>query len=227
MDLAVKATKLKKVYHLPGEDIVALKEIDFEINKGEFISIMGPSGAGKTTLLNLIGCLDKLTSGEIEVKGYKLKELSKKDLRHIRRNSIGFVFEEYLLISTLTALENIQLPLIFANNYRNNPRPNELLEKIGLSKRSSHLPYELSGGEIQRVAIARALANNPHLLLADEPTGNLDTKNAQALFTFLRQLNISEGLTILVATHNTKLAYQSDRVIHLMDGCIEKDERLR
>jgi len=136
------------------------------------------------------------------------------------------VFEDFFLISSLNALENVQLPLIFARNYKNNNKPRDLLKRVGLSHRLTHFPNELSGGELQRVAVARALANNPEVLLADEPTGNLDTKNAQELFSLFRNLNREEGLTIVVATHNVKLGYSADRVIHLNDGKIEKDERL-
>lgn len=206
---AVKAKRLKKLYATGAEEIVALKEIDVEIKNGEFVAIMGPSGAGKSTFLNLVGHLDIPTSGDLNVV----------------TNNIGFVFEEFLLISSLNALENVQLPLIFAGNYRNNNRPEELLERVGLANRLTHLPKELSGGELQRVAVARALVNSPRLILADEPTGNLDTKNAQGLFNLFRQLH-KEGLTVIVATHNTKLGYQTDRVIHLSDGKITKDEKL-
>lgn len=225
-EFAVKANKLKKVYSSEAEEIIALKEIDAEIKKGEFVTIMGPSAAGKTTFLNLVGCLDILSSGKLEVLGNSPRELNEGDLSHIRIDNIGFVFEEFFLISSLNALENVQLPLIFAGNFKNNTRPKEVLAKVGLSHRLTHFPKELSGGELQRVAVARALVNNPKILLADEPTGNLDTNNAQGLFNLFRDLNRKEGLTILVATHNVKLGYLADRVIHLSDGNIIKDERL-
>lgn len=225
-EFAVRASKLKKVYSSEAEEIVALKEIDVEIRRGEFVTIMGPSGAGKTTFLNLVGCLDILSSGQLEVLGYSPTELDEGNLSRIRIANIGFVFEEFFLISSLNVWENVQLPLIFAKHYKNNTRPKELLERVGLSHRLTHFPKELSGGELQRVAVARALVNNPKILLADEPTGNLDTKNAQGLFDLFGDLNRKEGLTILVATHNVKLGYQTDRVIHLSDGNIEKDERL-
>ena len=224
--IIVEARKLKKVYSSEAEEIIALKEIDIGIKKSEFVAIMGPSGAGKTTFLNLVGCLDILSSGRLEVLGYIPSELNEGNLSRIRIENIGFVFEEFFLISSLNALENVQLPLIFAKNYKNNTRPKELLERVGLAHRLTHFPKELSGGELQRVAVARALVNNPRILLADEPTGNLDTKNAKRLFDLFRDLNRKEGLTILVATHNTKLAYLADRVIHLRDGKIEEDERL-
>ena len=219
---ALIADKLKKVYSSTSQKIVALKEIDLKIEKGEFVTIMGPSGAGKTTFLNLIGCLDKPTSGKLNVLGCDPTGLNEYKLSRIRVEKIGFVFEDFFLISSLNALENVQLPLIFSRNYKNNSRPRDLLKRVGLSHRLTHFPNELSGGELQRVAVARALANNPEILLADEPTGNLDTKNAQELFSLFRNLNREEGVTIVVATHNVRLGYSTDRVIHLNYGKIEK-----
>jgi len=225
-ELVVKASKLKKEYSSVSQKIIALKEIDIEIKKSEFVTIMGPSGAGKTTFLNLVGCLDRPTSGKLDILGCDPTKFNEEKLSRIRVEKIGFVFEDFFLISSLNSLENVQLPLIFARNYKNNNRPIDLLKRVGLSHRLTHFPNELSGGELQRVAVARALANNPEVLLADEPTGNLDTRNAQELFSLFRNLNKEEGLTIVVATHNVKLGYSADRVIHLNDGKIEKDERL-
>jgi putative ABC transport system ATP-binding protein len=225
-DFAIRANKLKKIYSSEFEKIVALKEIDVEIKEGEFVTVMGPSGAGKTTFLNLVGCLDKPTSGRLDILGCNPIELNEGKLSHVRVDKIGFVFEEFFLISSLNALENVQLPLIFARNYKNNNRPSTLLKRVGLDHRLTHFPNELSGGELQRVAVARALVNNPQILLADEPTGNLDTKNAQGLFDLFRELNREEGLTIVVATHNLRLGHSTDRIIHLKDGKIEQDERL-
>jgi len=225
-ELAIKASKLKKEYSSVSQKIIALKEINIEIKKSEFIAIMGPSGAGKTTFLNLVGCLDEPTSGKLDILGCDPTKFNEEKLSSIRAEKIGFVFEDFFLISSLNSLENVQLPLIFARNYKNNNRPKDLLKRVGLSHRLTHFPNELSGGELQRVAVARALANNPEVLLADEPTGNLDTKNAQELFSLFRNLNKEEGLTIVVATHNVKLGYSAGRVVHLNDGKIEKDERL-
>ena len=225
-DSAISANKLKKVYSSAFEKIVALKEIDIEIKKGEFVTIMGPSGAGKTTFLNLVGCLDRPTSGRLDILGCNPIELNEGKLSRIRVDKIGFVFEEFFLISSLNALENVQLPLIFAKNFKNNINPETLLKRVGLDHRLTHFPNELSGGELQRVAVARALVNNPQILLADEPTGNLDTKNAQGLFDLFRELNREEGLTIVVATHNLRLGHSTGRIIHLNDGKIEQDERL-
>ena len=222
----VKANKLKKEYSSASQKIIALKEIDVEIKKGEFVAIMGPSGAGKTTFLNLIGCLDRPTSGKLDILGCDPTKFNEEKLSRIRAEKIGFVFEDFFLISFLNALENVQLPLIFTRNYKNNNRPRDLLKRVGLDHRLTHFPNELSGGELQRVAVARALANNPEILLADEPTGNLDSRNAQELFNLFRDLNREKGLTIVVATHNVRLGYSADRVIHLNDGKIEKDERL-
>jgi len=222
----VKADKLKKIYSSTSQKIIALKKIDVEIKKGEFVTIMGPSGAGKTTFLNLIGCLDRPTSGKLDILGCDPTKFNEEKLSRIRVEKIGFVFEDFFLISFLNALENVQLPLIFARNYKNNNRPRDLLKRVGLDHRLTHFPNELSGGELQRVAVARALANNPEILLADEPTGNLDSRNAQELFNLFRDLNREKGLTIVVATHNVRLGYSADRVIHLNDGKMEKDERL-
>ena len=222
----VKADKLKKVYSSASQKIIALKEIDIEIKKGEFVTIMGPSGAGKTTFLNLVGCLDRPTSGKLDILGCDPTKFNEEKLSRIRVEKIGFVFEDFFLISFLNALENVQLPLIFARNYKNNNRPRDLLKRVGLDHRLTHFPNELSGGELQRVAVARALANNPEILLADEPTGNLDSRNAQELFNLFRDLNRKKGLTIVVATHNVRLGYSTDRVIHLNDGKMAKDERL-
>ena len=183
-ELVVKASKLKKEYSSVSQRIIALKEIDIEIKKSEFVAIMGPSGAGKTTFLNLVGCLDGLTSGKLNILGCDPTGLNEDKLSRIRVEKIGFVFEDFFLISSLNALENVQLPLIFARNYKNNNRPRDLLKRVGLDHRLTHFPNELSGGELQRVAVARALANDPEVLLADEPTGNLDSRNAQELFPY-------------------------------------------
>ncbi len=223
----VRGKKLKKIYRLPAEDIVALKGIDFEIQKGEFVAVIGPSGAGKTTLLNLIGCLDGVSSGNLEVLGYDLSKAKEKHLPKIRRKNIGFIFQEFYLIPSLTALENVELSLHFSRLPKENGRATEILKSVGLGKRINHFPRELSGGEMQRVAIARALITSPEILLADEPTGNLDTRNTQGIFSLFRELNQTEGITIVVATHNIKFGYQSDKVIHLVDGNIDREERIK
>ena len=224
--VAIKTNKLNKVYSSEFQNTIALKEINLEIEEGEFVSIMGPSGAGKTTFLNIIGFLDKHSSGNLSVFGHNPIEFNEEELSRIRGERVGFVFEDFLLIPSLNALENVQLPLIFAKNDKGNEIPKILLKKVGLGHRLTHYPNELSGGELQRVAVARALSNNPKILLADEPTGNLDTRNARELFILFRNLNKEEGITIVVATHNVKLGHSADRIIHLNDGKIERDERL-
>ncbi len=222
----LNAEGLRKIYHLYAEEIIALKGISLAIKKGEFVSIMGPSGAGKTTFLNLAGCLDKPTSGKLEVLGNDLNSLNEGQDRNMRLHHVGFVFQEFFLVKELTALENVQLPIIFADDTKNLSWAKHLMERVGLDKRMNHLPKELSGGEMQRVAVARALANKPDILLADEPTGNLDTKNAQGIYDLFRELREEANITIIAATHNVKLAYQADRVIHLREGNVEKDERV-
>jgi ABC-type lipoprotein export system ATPase subunit len=216
--LIVKAEKLTKVYKLLAEDIKAVNAIDLEINSGEFVSIMGPSGSGKTTLLDMIGCLDSITSGRLEILGKDVSKMKENKLVNLRRGKIGFVFQDFSLIPTLTALENVQLASYFAGNSLNTQKSMAFLEKVGLGHRFNHLPKQLSGGEKQRVAIARALAIEPEFLLADEPTGHLDTENSQEILNLFKQLNQKEGLSIIVATHDQKLGSQTKRTIYLQDG---------
>jgi putative ABC transport system ATP-binding protein len=218
--LIVKAKNLTKVYKLFAEDIVAVNKVDLEISSGEFVSIMGPSGSGKTTLLDMIGCLDSITSGQLEILGNDVSETKESKLVNIRRGKIGFIFQDFSLIPSLTAIENIQLTLYFAGVKQETQKSIALLERVGLGHRINHLPRQLSGGEKQRVAIARALATEPKFLLADEPTGHLDTENSQEVFNIFKQLNQEKGLTIIVATHDTELGSQAKRVIYLQDGKI-------
>jgi putative ABC transport system ATP-binding protein len=221
----IKAEKLTKVYKLPAEQIQAVKDIDLEIYSGDFIAIMGPSGSGKTTLLDSLGCLGKITSGSLSVMGKEVSQANEMTLVSMRRRFISFVFQDFLLIPTLTALENVELPLYFSRMPYDRKRTVELLEKVGLGQRINHLPKELSGGEKQRVAIARALATSPKVLFADEPTGNLDTKSSQEIFDLFRKLNKEEGLTLVVTTHNPKLGAQAGRIIYLKDGRIIPKEQ--
>jgi len=215
----IKAEKLTKIYKLSAEEIYAVNGVDLEVNPGDFVAIMGPSGSGKTTLLDIIGCLDSISGGRLEVFGKDVSQIKEKRLVNIRRGNMGFVFQEFLLIPSLTALENVELPLFFARRTQERSKSIELLKKVGLGKRVNHLPKELSGGERQRVAIARALAISPKLLIADEPTGNLDTKSSQEIFDIFKRLN-QEGLTIVMATHDEKLGSQANQVIRLVDGKI-------
>jgi len=222
-ELIVKAEKLTKVYKLFAEEIAAVNNVDLEISSGEFVSIMGPSGSGKTTLLDMIGCLDSITSGRLEVLGNDVSKMKESRLVNIRRGKIGFVFQDFSLIPSLTALENIQLILYFAGIQKKKRDLIKLLEKVGLGHRVNHLPKQLSGGEKQRVAIARALATELEFLLADEPTGHLDTENSQEILNVFKQLNQEEGLTIIVATHDVKLGSQTTRTIYLRDGKVDQN----
>ncbi|MFA5239853.1 MAG: ABC transporter ATP-binding protein [Phycisphaerae bacterium] len=214
----VKAKNLTKVYKLFAEDIKAVNDIDLEISSGEFVSIMGPSGSGKTTLLDMIGCLDSITSGRLEILGNNVSGARESKLVKIRRGNIGFIFQDFSLVPSLTALENIQLTLYFAGVKQERQKSIDLLKRVGLGHRINHLPRQLSGGEKQRVAIARALATEPKFLLADEPTGHLDTENSQEILNIFKQLNREKGLTIIVATHDAELGSQAGRIIYLKDG---------
>lgn len=217
-DVIVKAEKLSKVYKLFAEEIAAVNNIDLEIYSGEFVSIMGPSGSGKTTLLDMVGCLDGITAGRLEILGKDVSRMRESGLVNLRRGKIGFIFQDFSLIPTLTALENVQLAPYFAGKNRKGQNFEVFLKKVGLGNRLNHLPKQLSGGEKQRVAIARALAIQPEFLLADEPTGHLDSDNSQEILNLFSRLNRQEELTIIVATHDATLGSQTKRVIYLKDG---------
>ena len=223
----VKGTDLKKTYELGSRTVEALRGIDLDLKRGDFALLLGPSGAGKTTTLNLLGCLDQPTGGELTLAGESLSgngaRRRESDLDRLRREHIGLVFSEFFLLSTLTATENVALPLMWGGGAAPD-RVRELLEAVGLGHRLTHRPTELSGGEMQRVAIARALVNDPDLLLADEPTGNLDTRTRDEIFELLGRLNDERGLTVLIATHDHELAERVDRVINLRDGLIQDGE---
>jgi putative ABC transport system ATP-binding protein len=219
-DTIVKAEGLTKIFRLPAEEVVAVDRVDLEIKKGDFVSLMGPSGSGKTTLLDLLGCLDSISGGNLTVFGKDVSSITEDRLVSIRRGRIGFVFQEFLLLPELTAVENVEIPMTFARMPVDRPRALNLLDKVGLAHRANHLPRELSGGERQRVAIARSLAVTPRLLLADEPTGNLDTKNSREIFSVFERLNSEDGLTIVVATHDDELGSRAGRVVRLVDGKI-------
>ncbi len=218
----IEAVGLTKVYRRGVEEVRAVDGISFEIRGGEFVAVMGPSGAGKTTLLQLIGAMDVPTSGSIKLTGRELARLPDSELTRLRRDHIGFVFQHFGLLPTLSVAENIALPATFGGNQKR-PRVDDLLERVGLSHRKSHRPAELSGGEMQRVAIARALVNSPDLLLADEPTGNLDSATSERIIELLHSLN-GDGLTVVVVTHNELLADSSARRILLVDGRIAHKE---
>jgi ABC-type lipoprotein export system ATPase subunit len=217
-NLVVSASGLTRIYRRGREEVRALENVTFQARAGEFLAIVGPSGAGKSTLLNLVGCMDAPTSGSLRLLGQPVEELTEKQRTCFRRDQIGFVFQHFGLLPTLTVAENVALPALFAQR-RSGPRVTQLLQKVGLAHRQKHRPHELSGGEMQRVAIARALVNGPQLLLADEPTGNLDQATGESIIELFAHLN-REGLTIMVVTHNTALARAAHRQIELLDGRI-------
>jgi putative ABC transport system ATP-binding protein len=215
---AIFAQGLTRIYRRSIEEIAAIFDVDLVVEPGEFVAITGASGAGKTTLLNLLGCLDRPTSGLLKLLDRDVSTLHDRDLETIRRQYVGFVFQDYCLVPTLTAEENVALPLLFSRALHQRDRVRNLLARVGLQNRSDHLPRELSGGEQQRVAIARALVNDPKILLADEPTGNLDSKRGNEILTLLRDMNQTEGLTIVLSTHNRDLANRAGRQVKLVDG---------
>src|SRR4030043_281950 len=217
----ISAKGLTKIYHRGSEEIHALKDVSFTISKGEFAAIVGPSGSGKTTLLNLVGCLDTPTRGSLRLNGVEVNGLKERDLVKLRRENIGFVFQQFFLLPTLTVHENVELPLLFSKRDAYKSKVDEIIKLVGLKTRAEHLPNQLSGGEMQRVAIARALVNEPKIILADEPTGNLDSATSLRIFKLFQNLN-SQGLTLIVVTHNLELAKIAHNVIQLRDGEIAR-----
>ncbi|GGK15591.1 ABC transporter ATP-binding protein [Yeosuana aromativorans] len=225
----IKLKNLTKVYRTEELESTALNQVSFEINPGEFVSIMGPSGCGKSTLLNVLGLLDKPESGSYEFLGTEIAQYNEKQRSDLRKKNIGFIFQNFNLIEELTVFENIELPLIYnkINSSERKKRVDEIIQKIGISHRSNHYPQQLSGGQQQRVAVARALVTNPSLILADEPTGNLDTSHGNEVMDLLCKLNES-GTTIVMVTHSAHDASFSNRTINLLDGKIvsEKESKL-
>jgi len=224
-DWALEATGITKIYKRGSEDIPALDNISLKIRRGEFVSFVGPSGSGKTTLVNILGCLDNATAGSLVLCGKTIftesRKLSEAELTRIRRSVFGYIFQKFYLLPTLTVIENVVLPFTFFKKEGASKDPLEILRSLGLEKRMNHLPGQLSGGEMQRVAIARALVNSPDILLADEPTGNLDSKRSQEIGEVLKRLNEKEGLTVLLVTHNVALAKLANRTVELRDGRIQ------
>jgi len=222
----IKLDKLTKVYRTDEIESTALNEVSFKIEKGEFVSVMGPSGCGKSTLLNILGMLDKPESGSYEFQGKEVSHLKEKGRALVRKQNIGFVFQNFNLIDELTVFENIELPLIYnkVSTSERKKRVNELIEKIGISHRASHFPQQLSGGQQQRVAVARALITKPPIILADEPTGNLDSSNGNEVMELLCELN-EAGTTIVMVTHSTHDASYSGRIINLLDGQIVSEKK--
>ena len=220
----VNTEKLCKTYQLGSVQLPALQDVDLEIEQGRYVAIMGPSGSGKSTLLNLLGCLDKPTSGRYWLGGKDVSELDDNQLSLIRGKSIGFVFQSYNLIGQLNVIENIELPMFYQGfcEQASAARARELAAMVGLGDRLKHRPSELSGGQQQRVAIARALANDPVIILADEPTGNIDSASGAEILNILDRLH-QQGKTLIVVTHDTGIAAQAQRIIHLLDGRIEQE----
>jgi putative ABC transport system ATP-binding protein len=212
-----------KLYKAGQTEVPALRGISCRIESGEMVSIVGPSGSGKSTLMNIIGCLDKPTSGRYLLDGTEISEFNDNQLAEIRNKKIGFVFQSFNLLSRTTALANVELPLIYSGASNRRQRALQVLESVGLAHRVTHRPSELAGGEQQRVAIARALVNNPSLILADEPTGNLDTQTSQEIMLIFKQLN-EQGMTIVLVTHEPDIAAYTQRTIKLRDGQIEASE---
>jgi ABC-type lipoprotein export system ATPase subunit len=215
--------QLYKIYHRGAESVEAVSGIDLEIKKGEFVVILGPSGGGKSTLLNLMGGIDHPTSGTVTINGFELEKASEESLTRFRRDHIGFVFQFYNLLSALNAVENVSLPLMAkgVTFKQANLKAVQILTRVGLQNRLNHLPSQLSGGEQQRVAIARAIIAEPELILADEPTGDLDSMTAREISTLMHEFNTQMGLTFVVATHNLRIAENADRVFELRDGKIQ------
>ncbi len=225
-DVVIKVIDLHKYYVLKGETVKALQGINLEIYRGEYVSILGPSGSGKTTLFNMIGGLDKPTKGTVLVEGTNIYELPSHRLAYFRNKKLGYVFQTYNLIPYLSAIDNVSLPMIFAGVPRKKrvEKARRLLEQVGLGNRLYHRPFELSGGQQQRVAIARALANDPSIILADEPTANLDLVTGKQVINLLKEISLNRGVTVITNTHDLKMIDVSDRIVYIRDGRIERIE---
>jgi len=223
----VRTVDVKKVYQMGKVEVLALRGINLEIEEGEYLSIMGPSGSGKSTLFNMIGGLDKPSTGRVYIDEVDIAQLDAYELAWLRCRKIGYIFQTFNIIPVMTALENVTLPMIFAGMTAQDAMDKgvELLELVGLGDRISHKPFELSGGQQQRVACARALANDPAIILADEPTGNLDLKTGKEIIELLRRLNKEKRVTVISATHDLKMLDVSDRIVWIRDGQVEKIER--
>ena len=224
--MIINVQNIKKSYTVGTQKVHALRGINLSVEKGEFMAIMGPSGSGKTTLMNIIGCLDTPTSGTYKLNGSSVASLQDDELASIRNKEIGFVFQSFNLLAKNSTLDNVMLPLKYAGYNKKDAvlKAKDVIERVGLTDRINHAPAELSGGQQQRVAIARALVNNPSIIFADEPTGNLDSKTGDEVMSLFKELN-SKGQTIILITHEDSVARQSNRIITIMDGLIKSDDR--
>jgi putative ABC transport system ATP-binding protein len=227
MNEIIKISELNKIYATGDIQVHALKDINISIKEGEYVAIMGKSGSGKSTLMNILGCLDKPSSGVYELDGIDIASQSERQLSYVRNKKIGFVFQSFNLIPRTSALKNVELPMIYGkiNSKERRQRAKELLEKVDLGDRLEHMPNEISGGQKQRIAIARALANKPAILLADEPTGNLDSNSSLEIMNLFTELN-NEGVTVIVVTHEDDIAEFTKRVITFKDGCVIEDRKV-
>ena len=223
----IKLQDVHKIYRLDGVEVSAINGISLSINQGDFVALIGPSGSGKSTAMNLVGCLDTATKGDIFLGKHNIQNLSESDLAQVRGKQIGFIFQTFNLIPSLNALDNVALPMMFQNVSRSvrKTKAQKLLEQVGLANRMHHLPNQLSGGQRQRVAIARALVNDPEIILADEPTGNLDTKTGEEIMKLLKDLN-KQGKTIILVTHNPDLTKLANKIIRLKDGKIIDNSKM-
>ncbi|MDH3808867.1 MAG: ABC transporter ATP-binding protein [Desulfuromonadales bacterium] len=218
----IELRRIEKNYRRGAEDVRALRGVDLSVEKEELLAITGPSGAGKTTLLHILGCLDQPTQGEVLIDGINASRLPEAELVKLRRDKIGFVFQQFYLIPGLSVFDNIALPLLFSKKPATPEKITHLAEMVGLEHRLDHVPSQLSGGEMQRTAIARGLVNEPEILLADEPTGNLDSENSEKIFEILRSLR-HNGLTIVMITHNPDLSARANRILHIRDGLVHTE----
>lgn len=223
--IAIRLRDIRKIYKMGGQELAALNGINLDIKRGEFAALMGPSGSGKSTLMNILGCLDRPTVGSYELEGKEVAHLSDDELAVMRNKHIGFVFQNFNLLSRISSLENVALPLVYAGvgASERRKRAQEVLEAVGLGDRAEHLPNELSGGQRQRVAIARALVNNPEIIMADEPTGNLDTKSTKEIMEIFQEMH-GRGKTIILVTHEPEIAVCANRQLLVRDGVITRDE---